>query len=490
MDVRRIVEQDATYFERDSKLEGDNRKQWVSPFLWPPAKWRLTRGMQTISDLGAAIVFVALLATSIFGVFSWFHLLLLAGHSMLASESENLRNYLLSLGALLGVPFIIWRTLIAAQQAAINRESLYTQLFTSGVERLGAEKVVKVLDRKLLYKKKNGEWERDDEGKLIPAVRPDGKPLEELHSYERTETNIEVRLGAVYALERVAQDSKRDSRPIVETLAAYVRNVAKNQDGEAPASDEMPLPGHRPDVQAALEVIGRLNSFIERRHIDLSSTDLSFYDVSGDMKKVDFSNSILNGGHIKNVSFDGAKFNNSQISILNIEFSSFLNAKFIQANLIINECLNCSFKSAKFFSVHIEDSLFISSDFFNSQLPNAIIEKTFFRKCHFISSDFQESKLSGCSFQDCNLFGINFKNADLRYTDFSSSQVADCDFDGANLSGVSLPENADIDWTRCFTVTDEWLHEKNDGRFSSLFSLDFEITQAWREWLNSREERP
>src|SRR3982751_6161439 len=36
--------------------------------------------------------------------------------------------------------------------------------------------------------------------------------------------NLEVRLGAIYALERIPRDSERDHWPIMEVLCAYVRN--------------------------------------------------------------------------------------------------------------------------------------------------------------------------------------------------------------------------------------------------------------------------
>ena len=44
--------------------------------------------------------------------------------------------------------------------------------------------------------------------------------------------NVEVRLGAIYALERIAFDSPRDHWPIMEVLTAYVR-----QNAPAPAQD-------------------------------------------------------------------------------------------------------------------------------------------------------------------------------------------------------------------------------------------------------------
>jgi hypothetical protein len=39
-------------------------------------------------------------------------------------------------------------------------------------------------------------------------------------------TNLEVRLGGIYALERVARDSERDHWPIMEIFTAYIREHA------------------------------------------------------------------------------------------------------------------------------------------------------------------------------------------------------------------------------------------------------------------------
>ena len=106
--------------------------------------------------------------------------------------------------------------------------------------------------------------------------------------------SLEVRLGAIYALERIAQDSLRDHIPVVEILCTYVRLNSPNSEGTAlkpfyPTFHTMPsylpesqkteiilrdiyrkkdyreklrnevseFPSLRLDIQAALTVIGR-----------------------------------------------------------------------------------------------------------------------------------------------------------------------------------------------------------------------------------------
>jgi hypothetical protein len=76
---------------------------------------------------------------------------------------------------------------------------------------------------------------------------------------------IEVRLGGIYALERLARESARDHGPIMEVLAAFVREHAHWSEGEtAPARP-------RADLQAILTVLGRRHAPFDpaESHIDL-----------------------------------------------------------------------------------------------------------------------------------------------------------------------------------------------------------------------------
>ncbi|MGH3885240.1 MAG: hypothetical protein ACRDSZ_01515 [Pseudonocardiaceae bacterium] len=68
---------------------------------------------------------------------------------------------------------------------------------------------------------------------------------------------LDVRVGGIYALERIAVDSKRDHATIVEVLSAFVRahaNPAREEGSEE--SESTPRPAV--DIQAAVTVLGRL----------------------------------------------------------------------------------------------------------------------------------------------------------------------------------------------------------------------------------------
>ena len=60
-----------------------------------------------------------------------------------------------------------------------------------------------------------------------------------------------IRLGGIYALERIAKDSEKDHGPVMEVLTAYVRENAPRQN--PPKVPDRPAT----DIQAILTVIGR-----------------------------------------------------------------------------------------------------------------------------------------------------------------------------------------------------------------------------------------
>lgn len=82
---------------------------------------------------------------------------------------------------------------------------------------------------------------------------------------------IEVRLGGIYALERLARESERDHGPIIEVLAAFAREHARWSDGDVVSARI------GADVQAILTVIARRHAPFDRAEIriDLHGTSLA-----------------------------------------------------------------------------------------------------------------------------------------------------------------------------------------------------------------------
>ena len=102
------------------------------------------------------------------------------------------------------------------------------------------------------------------------------KAIEQLGSKE-----LDVRIGGIYALERVARDSAKDHPTVMEVLAAFIRGHSREQwpPSDAGRPDQERLT--RPDVQAAVTVAGRRNEKRDILPIDLTGVDLTRANLTG-----------------------------------------------------------------------------------------------------------------------------------------------------------------------------------------------------------------
>jgi Pentapeptide repeats (8 copies) len=124
---------------------------------------------------------------------------------------------------------------------------------------------------------------------------------------------LDERIGGIYALERAARDAARNHLTVMEVLSAFIRDHSREQ---------WPLPEHgtdptpprttRPDVQAALTVVGRRNAKhdIPGRRIDLTGADLTGADLTGaDLAGADLTGADLTGARLHDTDLVRVFFN-------------------------------------------------------------------------------------------------------------------------------------------------------------------------------------
>jgi hypothetical protein len=116
---------------------------------------------------------------------------------------------------------------------------------------------------------------------------------------------LDVRIGGIYALERIAHDSPRDHPTVMEVLAAFVRENSREPlrpSSRAESGDDRPEPWIRPDVQAAVTVIGRRNPEHDSQPVDLRLANLGGADLAG----ADLRGVILGGADLRDANLRGA----------------------------------------------------------------------------------------------------------------------------------------------------------------------------------------
>ena len=151
---------------------------------------------------------------------------------------------------------------------------------------------------------------------------------------------LEVRLGGIYALERIARDSERDHWPIMEVLTAYVRERSPApkmaEDGTTPLSTPVTA-----DIQAILTVIGRRRVEFDSpgQAVDLSRTNLSHssFPKGGlaaiDLWGADLSKAFLSGRDLSGISLLGARLVGALLFATDLSGAELIEADLSRAHL-------------------------------------------------------------------------------------------------------------------------------------------------------------
>jgi uncharacterized protein YjbI with pentapeptide repeats len=226
------------------------------------------------------------------------------------------------------------------------------------------------------------------------------KAVEHLGSKE-----IDVRIGAILSLERIANDSPKDYRTVMEVLTAFVRNRS---------SKDKKLKLIPTDVQSALTVIGRrkVTNHPEEQKLNLTNTDLNRADLQGaNLSSANLSNTKLN-----NADLQGANLSSANLSSANLSSANLSNANLSSANLSSVTLFNANLSAANLYRADLNRANLGYANLFNANLNGADLYRAdlFFASLH--SANLFSASLYGANLLSAYLYGANFQNANLRST--------------------------------------------------------------------------
>ncbi len=164
--------------------------------------------------------------------------------------------------------------------------------------------------------------------------------------------NLEVRVGGIYALERIAISSDRGYWPIMQILTTYVREHASIRKDQA-----LQEPSGRlaPDIQAALDVIGRRRHAYqdgESQRLDLRGTDLRRANLSG----AKFAGAILSQTHLEEANLSGISLDDAILREVHLAHANLTDAKMERAFL-----LNAYLEGARLQNASLRESFLVGT---------------------------------------------------------------------------------------------------------------------------------
>jgi uncharacterized protein YjbI with pentapeptide repeats len=250
--------------------------------------------------------------------------------------------------------------------------------------------------------------------------------------------NLAVRLGGIYALERIAKDSAKDHEQIIEVLTAFVREQTHVQktipDQLPPAAGESPEQGREKvsaDVQAILTVLGRRTRTIgdgESQRLDLSKAQLQGANLQG----AKFQGADLQGANLRGADLEGAKLQRADLQGANLRGANLEGANLLEANL----------RGADFREAYLWRKANLSkASLHNANLEGANLEGANLEGANLWGAKLQRAKLQGTKLQGADLMvaelqGANLEGANLRETDLRGAQLEGANLQGANLQGA------------------------------------------------------
>jgi uncharacterized protein YjbI with pentapeptide repeats len=374
-----------------------------------------------------------------------------AATGSLAKARDAARGRLLTLGAgLLAAGALVF----TARNFILSREGQVTERYTKAIEQLGSDK-------------------------------------------------LDVRIGGIYALERIARDSKKDHPTVMEVLTAFIRDHsrepwpppdtgssrriaappralsstnrtqrpartvrylaarASSSTGNPPEQDQVT----RPDVQAAVTVVGRRNAKRDISPIDLTGANLTGANLTGahlssryGLNRADLTGANLTGAHLTWAILTGANLTRADLTRAHLDTARLDRAELTRADLT----------GASLGEVHLG----------GARLDYANLTRAYLYGADFTAgADFPATWLSGTNLTDANLSGADFTNAHMPGANLSGANIDGATAGGGNIDGVKWPENlTGVRWLHS-PPPGGWVVDGDSGRLKRVGRLSNAITR-------------
>jgi uncharacterized protein YjbI with pentapeptide repeats len=218
---------------------------------------------------------------------------------------------------------------------------------------------------------------------------------------------LDLRLGGIYALERIAKNSNADRDTIAEVLTAFVRQRSPwppSQPGQYredfPIEQQPELRTRAADLQAVLTVLGR-GTFSRQGALQL---DLAMVDLrSAALLGAHLEGANLFGAHLEAANLSGAHLEGIELRSAHLEGASLYSAHLKGADLV-----DAHLEGADLYTAHLEAANLIGAHLTRANFVMAHLERA-----QLIGAELADADLTSADLKGANLIGANLERADL-----------------------------------------------------------------------------
>jgi uncharacterized protein YjbI with pentapeptide repeats len=366
--------------------------------------------------------------------------------------------------ALIGSPFLILRTVILQSTLNTTQHGQVTDRINTAVQGLGADKTVK---------------DPDD---------PDGA--------ERTAPNMEVRIGSIYALARIARENLSFHVQIMQILCAYVRENSKAEGAVPFEMPEMPdedveeeglqaawgswgtklrmyigtfKQGLKPktDIQTVLEVLGRRTPEQHAREAGWPNSDIDgvfvfdtipeFAEYPNDYnpaahtawakQMAAFKSDVGDRFHdytgyrldLRNTNLQGYDLGN-----LNFRGARFNLAQMQAANLTEAQIQGANLEAVQMQGASLSFAQMQGATLSHAQMQGATLSHAQMQGATLLAAQMQAASLSFALMQGADLMFARMQGADLNNAQMYGADLLNARMQGADLSNAQMSEETNL----------------------------------------------
>jgi uncharacterized protein YjbI with pentapeptide repeats len=355
-------------------------------------------------------------------------------------DHEAIRNIGLVVAGIIGAPFVIWRSYVAHRTANITEHGQVTDRINTAVQGLGADKTVK---------------DPDD---------PDGA--------ERTVPNMEVRIGSIYALARIARENLSFHVQIMQILCAYVR---ENSKAEGAMLFKMPdMPGEdveegglqagwrlwkadldvyistfkqslkpKTDIQTVLEVLGRRTPEQQAREAGWPNSDKDGVFVFATIPKlVAYPNDYDPAAHAawakqmaafksdvrkRFRAYTGYRLDLRKTNLQGYDLGklNFRGARFDLAQMQAADLTGAQIQGATLSYAQMQWATLSHAEMQGADLTFAEMERADLRNARMQGADLMFARMQGADLSNAQMSGADLGYAEMQGADLSNAQMSE-----------------------------------------------------------------
>jgi uncharacterized protein YjbI with pentapeptide repeats len=311
---------------------------------------------------------------------------------------------------------------------------------------------------------------------------------------------LEVRVGAIFALERLSKESPDDYWTVMEVLTASVRERMRYTTIMARLSERayfLWLSAGRPegrseefwgeavrlerleetptDVAAVLTVIKRRSSENRQREvdrgwrIDLSGTYLRKANLTEFvLKAADLNGAHLEGAQLIEAHLEGANLSDAHLELANLREAHLEGAQLIEAHL----------EGASLGSAHLGGANLAAAHLEAAHLSDAHLEGAFLIEAHLEGAYLGDAHLQGATLNDAHLLAASLEDAHLEDAHLEGASLVLAVLKGAKLSGAHL-EGADLSIPHLNPSEAECFEEYSGRKAKALWLTDDQLLEAF-----------